>query len=372
MQAEHTYLDYNASAPLRPQARLAMTALWDEVGNPSSVHWHGRAMHRHVEDARDALATLIGATSSGVAFTAGGTEANNLALTLGHERTLIVSAIEHDSTLQAARAHGATLCPATEAGLVDLEALSSLLRRRGARAVVSIMAVNNETGVIQPVAEAGALCREHGALLHCDAVQALGRMPLDMNAMQIDILSLSAHKVGGPQGVGALVLRDGLAPPPPLLLGGGQERGRRPGTHNVAGIVGFVTAAVAAVEESDAYERLAGWRDAMEARAADDADIRIIGGGARRVGGVSCLALPGLSAETQVMMLDLAGFSISAGSACSSGKVAPSHVLRAMGLGDDLAGCAIRVSGGWSSTEQDFLRFAEAYQGMVTRVSRAA
>lgn len=372
MQAAHTYLDYNASAPLRPQARVAMTALWDEVGNPSSVHWHGRAMHRRVEDARDTLAKSVGASSAGVVFTAGGTEANNLALTLGRERPLIVSVIEHDSVLQAARVHGATLCPATEDGLVDLDALRALLQKTGDHALVSIMAVNNETGVIQPVAEAGALCREHGALLHCDAVQALGRIPLDMNAMQIDMLSLSAHKVGGPQGVGALVLRDGLAPPPALLLGGGQERGRRPGTHNVAGIVGFAAAAAVAVADSGASERLAGWRDAMEARVAQGSDIRIVGGGARRVGGASCLALPGLTAETQVMMLDLAGFSISAGSACSSGKVAPSHVLRAMGLGDDLAGCAIRVSGGWASTEQDFLRFAEAYQGMITRVNRAA
>lgn len=371
MQATHTYLDYNATAPLRPQARAAMMAIWDDVGNPSSVHWHGRAMHRHIENARDTVAGLVGASAQSVVFTAGGTEANNLALNWGRERPLIVSAIEHDSTLQAARAHRATLCPARENGQVDLDALGALLREVGRNAVVSIMAVNNETGVIQPVAEAGALCREHDALLHCDAVQALGRIPIDMNAMQIDMLSLSAHKAGGPQGVGALVLRDGLAPPP-LLYGGGQERGRRPGTQNVAGVAGFATAAVAAVGESDALARLCDWRNALEARVAKDADVRIMGADAERVGGVSCLALPGLSAETQVMMLDLAGFSISAGSACSSGKVTASHVLGAMGLGNDVAGCAIRISGGWASTEEDFTRFAEAYRGMVTRVSRAA
>jgi cysteine desulfurase len=232
------------------------------------------------------------------------------------------------------------------------------------------MLVNNETGAIQPVAEAAALCRAHGALLHCDAVQALGRLPIDMGALGADMLTLSAHKAGGPQGVGALVLGPGVAPPP-LLAGGGQERGRRPGTHNVAGIAGFAAAVEAATSEDTAD--LAGWRDALEERVRGETNaIRVIGGDAPRVAGVSCLACPGFAAETQVIALDLAGVSVSAGAACSSGKVAPSHVLRAMGLGDDVAGCAIRVSAGWASRAADFSAFAEAYLAMLRRSSRAA
>jgi cysteine desulfurase len=365
------YLDCNASAPLRPEARAAMAAAWDEVGNPSSVHWHGRRLHGLVEAAREAIAGAVNAQIAGVVFTAGGTEANNLALALGPERPLLVSAIEHDSVLKAAAARGGAQVPVTPDGIIDLAALELQLAAAGAGSLLSLMAVNNETGVIQPVAEAVALARRNGALVHCDAVQALGRIPLDFAALGIDMLSLSAHKLGGPQGVGALILRDGLALAP-LLHGGGQERGRRPGTHNVAGILGFAAAVVAAVAEAG-DRRLADWRDAAERRiVAARPDAVVAGHASERVGGVSCLALPGLKAETQVMMLDLAGVSISAGSACSSGKVAPSHVLRAMGLGDEVAGAAIRMSAGWATREAELEAFADAWLAMAARVPRTA
>jgi cysteine desulfurase len=364
------YLDYNASAPLRPEARAAMTAAWDVVGNASSVHWHGRRAHALIEQARETVAAAVGAAPAGVVFTAGGTEANNLALAFGAERPLLVSAIEHDSVLRTAFARGGAVVPATAAGTVDLDSLDRQLAAAGPGALVALMAVNNETGVIQPVAEAVAMARRHGALVHCDAVQALGRVPLDMAALGVDMLALSAHKIGGPQGVGALVLREGVAPPP-LLHGGGQERGRRPGTQNVAGIAGF--AAAVAVTAAGEGADLAGWRDAMEARIVAGCPTAVVAGAnAPRVGGVSCIALPGLRAETQLMMLDLEGFSVSAGSACSSGKVSQSHVLGAMGLDEAVAGCAIRVSAGWASRREELEAFADAWLAMAAKHGRAA
>lgn len=348
-----------------------MIAAWAEPGNASSVHWHGRRMHGHLEQARETIATALNATASGLVFTAGGTEANNLALSLGAERPLIVSAIEHDSVLKTARTRDACEIPATADGYVDLAALDRALDGAAAGALVSLMLVNNETGVIQPIAEAAALCRRHGALLHCDGVQALGRTAIDMQALDVDLLSVSAHKIGGPQGVGAVLLRGGIAPPA-MVIGGGQERGRRAGTQNVPGVLGFAAALEAAAGDGRTAE-LAGWRDLMERRVLDGCDgVQVIGARSARVAGVSCLASPGLAAETQVMMLDLAGISVSAGSACSSGKVTASHVLNAMGLARDIAGCAIRVSGGWASRAADFERFAEAYLTMVGRARRAA
>lgn len=364
------YLDYNASAPLRPEARAAMAAAWDEVGNPSSIHWHGRRLLALLEAARDALAGAVNARPAGVVFTAGGTEANNLALAAGAERQLVVSSLEHDSVLQPGLAARGRTVPATGAGVIDLDALDRQLAAAPG-ALLSLMAVNNETGVIQPLAAAVAIARRHGALVHCDAVQALGRIPIDFAALDLDMLTLSAHKLGGPQGVGALVLRDGLSLPP-LLRGGGQERGRRPGTQNAAGIAGFAAAAAAAVADGSGPQ-LARWRDAMEQRiSAGYPDVVVVGGRSSRVGGVSCLALPGLKAETQVMMLDLAGCSVSAGSACSSGKVAPSHVLRAMGLDEAVAGAAIRVSAGWATRAEELEAFADAWLAMAARLARVA
>ena len=367
-----TYLDYNASAPLRPEAREAMIASFGAVGNASSIHSHGRGQHHRIEGARDRIAAALGARASGVVFTGGGTEANNLALAFGRDRPVLVSAIEHDSVIRPGIAVGATEIPVCTDGTVDLDGLDRALALSEAPPLVSLMMVNNETGVKQPVDHAAEICRRHGALLHCDAVQALGRVAIDMSALGADMISVSAHKIGGPQGVGALILANDIAPPP-VLRGGGQERGRRPGTQNIAGIEGFVAAIDAARYQDGVAEHLAAWRDAMESTITSEIEaVRVIGANSSRVPGVSCLACPGLAAETQVMTLDLAGFSISAGSACSSGTIAPSHVLRAMGLSDALASCAIRVSGGWASCEDEFAAFAAAYVAMVRRIHGAA
>ncbi|HSK38283.1 MAG TPA: aminotransferase class V-fold PLP-dependent enzyme, partial [Arenibaculum sp.] len=294
-----------------------------------------------------------------------GTEANNHALAgTGRER-LLVSAIEHDSVLEAAR--GAVRVPVTSAGAVDLDALDRLLAGGAAPALVSVMLVNNETGVVQPVAEAARIAHAHGALVHCDGVQAAGRLALDMSDLAVDLLSLSAHKIGGPKGVGALVVREGTAVEA-LLRGGGQERRRRAGTENVAGIAGVGAAARAALCGLGEAARLARLRDGLEAgiRAAC-ADARFHGAEAVRVGNTSCIGMPGVPAETQLMAFDLAGLSVSTGAACSSGKVKASHVLVAMGVPANDAACAVRVSLGWSTGDADVARLIEAWTALHRR-----
>ncbi|MDZ5649032.1 cysteine desulfurase family protein [Nitrospirillum sp. BR 11828] len=355
------YLDHNGTCPPRPEAVAAMVAVLSLPGNPSSVHAQGREARRRVEVARRQVADLVGLPPATLIFTGSGTEANALALTSAGGRRVITSAIEHASVLEATP--GAIRCPVTADGVVDVAALDALLA--GGPALLSLMAVNNETGVIQPVAEVAALARRHGALFHCDASQAVGRLSWDWAAIAPDYLTISAHKIGGPQGVGALVVRDGV-PLTPLLRGGGQERRRRAGTENVAGIVGF--GAAAAVCDVSAFDRLASLRDGLEARLRAAAPgLRVAGAGADRVANTSCLVTPGWRGETQVMALDLAGFAVSSGSACSSGKVAASHVLAAMGLAPDLAGSAIRVSLGWSTTAEEVTRFADAWIGLHAR-----
>jgi cysteine desulfurase len=367
------YLDYNATAPLRPQAIDAIAAALRAGGNPSSVHGPGRAARRIVEDARDRVAALVGARPAEVVFTSGGTEANALALSGRGAGRLLVSAIEHDSVLR--NAPGATLIPVDGDGVVDLAAVERLLAAAPAGdTLVSVMLANNETGVIQPVAEIAALARARGARVHCDAVQAAGKIAIDMAALGVDMLSLSAHKIGGPQGVGALILRDGVALAP-LVQGGGQERGRRAGTENVPGIAGFGAAAVAAGADlaTGMPARVAALRDRLEdavRRAAPQAVIH--GTRSARLANTSCIGLAGVAAETQVMALDLSGVAVSSGSACSSGKVRASHVLGAMGLAPDAAGCAIRVSLGWDSTEADIDRFLAAWCGLAARHGLAA
>lgn len=363
------YLDHSASSPLRPAARAAVMAALDLTGNPSSVHGAGRAVRRAVEGARAAVAELAGVAPARVVFTAGGTEANNLALRGFPGRRLLVSAVEHDSVLAAAP--DAARIPVDAQGRADLAALDRLLAGSGAPALVSLMLVNNETGVIQPVAEAARLAHARGALLHVDAVQAAGRLPLSLPALGTDLLTLSAHKIGGPAGCGALLLADGVEPDA-LIRGGGQERGRRAGTENLTGIAGFGAAAALAAEEAARSTAPADLSAGLEARVTAAApQALVIGAGAPRVGGVSCIALPGVPGETQVMALDLAGFALSAGSACSSGKVKPSHVLTAMGFGPEIAGCAIRVSLGWTTTADDVARFADAWTAMARRLTGA-
>ncbi len=333
------------------------------TGNPSSVHAEGRAARRVLEEAREAIARRFRALPRNVVFTSGATEANALALhALGAGRRVIASAVEHDSVLAAAP--GAVLVPVDGQGVVDLDALTHALDAAGP-ALVCLMLANNETGVIQPVAEAVALCRRHGAWLHVDAVQAAGRMAVFLNALGADSLALSSHKLGGPTGAGALLFADEGGAPAPLIRGGGQERGWRAGTPALAAIAGFAAAAEAGGDAA----RLAPLRDGIE-RAAKEAGALVAGADAARIPNTACLVLPGLPAMAQVMALDLAGFAVSAGAACSSGKVSASHVLAAMGLGPD-AGAAIRVSLPWNATDADADAFAAAYRDMVARMRRA-
>lgn len=357
------YLDYNATAPLRPEALEAMTAVLSTVGNASSLHGFGRQARRTVEDAREQVAALVRARPDQVVFTAGGTEANNQALRACGRARVVVSAGEHDSVLQAVPQ--ALRIPLRRDGLVSFAKLASLLAGEPAPAVVSLQLANNETGVIQPVAEAAALAREFGALVHCDAVQAAGKVPLDFALLGVDLMTLSAHKLGGPQGVGALVVADDVELQP-LLRGGGQERGRRAGTENVAAIAGFGAAAVAARQGLD---RLQVWRDAFETELRALAPTAtIFGAAAPRLPNTTCVALPGLAAESQLMALDLAGVAVSSGSACSSGKVAPSHVLAAMGATEAEAKAALRISTGWASGQDDYARFLEAWRPLAQKV----
>ncbi len=374
MSAAIVYLDYNATTPPEPAVAEAVAAALEIGGNPSSVHRRGRAARRAVEEARLEVAALAGARPSEVVFTSGGTEANNLALTGVGVRRLMVSAVEHDSVLAAASRSGAevTLLPVDGDGVVELAALEGLLEAGGGPTLVSVMLANNETGVIQPLAEVAARAHAGGALVHCDAVQAAGRIAIDMAALGADLLTLSAHKLGGPQGAGALITRQRV-PLSPGLHGGGQERGRRAGTENVPGIVGFGRAAALAVRGLASSGRIARLRDELERRLRAAApEARVFGQGVPRLANTSCFSMPGVAAETQVMALDLAGVQVSAGAACSSGKVTPSHVLRAMGVPEDEAAWAIRVSLGRASGAGDIDRLLEAWNELRARAAPAA
>ncbi|MFT5180584.1 MAG: cysteine desulfurase [Alphaproteobacteria bacterium] len=358
------YLDYNATAPLRSEVASAMISAYELCGNASSVHRFGRLARRAVEDARETIAAVIDAAPAEIVFTSGGTEANNLALR-GSERPVFMSAIEHDSVRGAP--DEASVIRIDQDGVVDLHHLEELLSAAGAPALVSVMLANNETGVVQPIGQVVALAQRFGALVHCDGVQALGKMPLSFAALGVDMMSLSAHKLGGPQGVGALIVRDGIDVAP-LLRGGGQERSRRAGTENVAGISGFGAAAALVEQTVEAAPELERLRDDIETRVrAAVPDSVIYGARSPRLPNTSCIGLPGVSNEVQVMTLDLAGVAISAGSACSSGKLTPSHVLQAMGADDEAAASAIRVSLGWQTSAGDGDRFVEAWSALANR-----
>jgi cysteine desulfurase len=360
------YLDANATEPLRPAARDAVLAALELTGNPSSVHGAGRAAWRVVEAARVALAARFGGRPEDLVFTSGATEANALAIhALGAGRRVIVGATEHDAVRAAAP--DAAVLPVDRDGVAELDALARLLTDGPARnvgpALVCLMLANNETGTLQPIAEAAALCRRYGARLHVDAVQAAGRISVDLTALGADSLALSSHKLGGPMGAGALLLAPEVSAVSALIRGGGQERGRRGGTPPVPAIAGFAAAA------SCDPPMLAELRDAIE-RIASDAGALVCGGGAPRLANTTCLALPGVRADAQVIALDLDGIAVSAGAACSSGKVTSSHVLAAMGLGA-LAGEAIRVSLPWNATAADVAAFATAYPRMAARLRAA-
>ncbi|MFN4185371.1 MAG: cysteine desulfurase family protein [Hyphomonas sp.] len=372
------YADYNATAPLRPEARAAMLAAY-ELGatNPSSVHKAGRAARAVVEKARAEVGAAIGSRAEDIVFTSGGTEALALAIqgavaALDGAATLIVSAIEHEAATKAAAHSGVPVETAyvLPTGQVDLEDLRARLSvwDRGLKGtpILVLMLANNETGILQPVSEAAALMREAGGLTVCDAVQGLGKVPVNVALLGVDYLAVSAHKIGGPQGTGALWHRAG-APLKAVLYGGGQERGLRSGTENVAGIAGFGAAVSQSVLELSRYVSLATHRDAMEARLKAEGGVTVIGEASPRLAGVSNFARAGFRAETQVMALDLAGVCVSAGSACSSGKVKRSLVLLAMGADDALAESTIRTSFGWNSHPDDFARVADAWMEAARR-----
>ena len=369
--SDRVYLDWNATTPLRPEAKAAMAAAWDLSGNPSSVHAEGRHARRLVEEARAAIAEAVAGLARNVVFTSGGTEANALALTPGLRQAsgpaverLLVSAVEHASVLAGGRfsADAINTVGVTRSGVLDLDRLRTALAA-GPPALVSVMLANNETGALQPVAEAAELVHASGGVLHIDAIQALGKIPVDIKALRADLVTVSAHKIGGPKGAGAVILADGVSGLEPLLRGGGQELGRRAGTENVAGIAGFAAAVKAAMAAfGEDTSRLEGLRDRLERGLRQSPGIIVFSDSVGRLPNTTLFTAPGLKAETAVIGFDLAGIAVSSGSACSSGKVQPSHVLEAMGFGADLAQGAVRLSLGWSTSSAEIDRCLEAWR----------
>jgi cysteine desulfurase len=375
---QRTYLDHNATSPLRPEVAEVVLRALQLSGNPSSVHAEGRAARAEIERAREQVARLVGARAKNVIFTSGGTEAANLVLTPGFRRLgqagatrLFLGAAEHPCVLNGHRfaSEAVEIIPVDANGILDLVWLEAQLKEAGHESVlVSVQLANNETGVLQPVAQAARLVHEHGGLIHTDAVQAAGKIPVDLAGLGVDVLTLSAHKIGGPKGIGAVVLAsDQFEIADRLIRGGGQEKGFRAGTENVAAIAGFGAAAEIALRVlGQEAGRLQALRDEAETelrRIAPDAVV--VGAQAERLPNTFAFAIPGLKAETALIAFDLAGVALSSGSACSSGKVKRSHVLDAMGMEPALAEGVLRVSLGWSTTKEDVIRFAEACERVV-------
>ncbi|WP_046120926.1 cysteine desulfurase family protein [Ensifer aridi] len=380
MSGQRIYMDWNATAPLLPEAREAVLSALGHIGNPSSVHGEGRTVRALIESARRDVATLCGAQASAVIFTSGATEAANLVLTPDFRmgRTplkigkLYVSAIEHPAVREGGRFPREDVCeiPVTPAGIVDCAALETLLQahdRQAGLPMVAVMLANNETGIIQPVTEVAAIVRAHGGLLVVDAVQAAGRVPLSIEALGVDFLIISSHKIGGPKGAGALVARGEIMMPAPLIRGGGQEKGHRSGTENVPALAGFAAAARAAARNIDGrMAAVAALRDGLEVAMQSHApDVMIHGRGASRLANTSFFTLPGLKAETGQIAFDLEGVALSAGSACSSGKVGQSYVLTAMGY-DPRQG-ALRISIGERTTQAEIERCAAVFAKVAAR-----
>jgi cysteine desulfurase len=372
--SDRIYLDWNATAPLRVEVRDAMFEALDIKGNASSIHAEGREARKWIEGARAAVANAVGAAPRNLIFTSGGTEANALALSPNLKRgtgaaveRLVVSAIEHASVLSGGRFSQTSMavCGVTPSGLLDLDGLRGLLCD-GPPALVSIMLANNETGAIQPVGAAAEIVHAAGGLLHLDAIQAFGKIPFDMKGLGADLLTLSAHKISGPKGVGALVLAEGITGLEPLLRGGGQELSRRAGTENVAGIAGFGAATAAAFADlKGESRRLEGLRGRLEEGLRQTAGVIVFSDSVPRLPNTTLFTVPGLRAETAVIGFDLAGIAVSSGSACSSGKVQPSHVLEAMGFDREIAQGAVRLSMGWSTRDEDVDYCLEAWRRLA-------
>lgn len=377
MMSARVYLDHNATSPLRPAAHAAMVEAISVAGNASSVHAEGRAARARLDAAREQVAALVGGDPHAVTFTSGATEAIALALSPeieidgrnAHFDMLLISAVEHPAVRAGGRfpADKIETIAVDRDGVVDLTALAALLaRHRGAgrRALVSVMAANNETGVIQPIGEIARRVHDAGGILHSDAVQIAGKLPFDLVASGADLISISSHKLGGPQGAGALIVRNEGIRVPPLMRGGGQERSARAGTENVAAIAGFGAAANQARQTLAAETpRLADLRAAAEAGIkAIATETVVVSAGAERLPNTLCFAVPGISAETAIIAFDLEGIALSAGAACSSGKVGPSEALKAMQAAPEIAKGAMRLSIGWDTNESDISRFLEVWK----------
>jgi cysteine desulfurase len=351
------YLDHNATSPLRPEVKQAMLDAMEVSGNASSVHTEGRKAHKLMDDARETLAFNLGCLPQMITFTGGGTEANNMALRGLDVDRILISAVEHDSVRAAAKASGQTveIIPVDKFGRVEIAALEKMLN--GPKALVSVMMANNETGVVQPVQDIVQLTAKAGGLSHIDAVQGFGKRPVNFGLIGCDLMTVGAHKVGGPTGIGALIIRDGLVVEP-LLNGGGQELRRRAGTENLIAIAGFAAAAKAA--QLDTYELNYTLEAALEGSV-------IFSDGVERLCNTTCFSMPGMKAETLLMNFDLEGIAVSSGSACSSGKVARSHVLEAMGVAAEISSSAIRVSLGWNTTAEDIQHFIAVWRKLNQR-----
>jgi cysteine desulfurase len=359
------YLDYNATAPMRPEVRDLVMEIMGDVGNASSVHHFGRTARKYVEDARAQVAKLCAVTPDQVVFTSGATESINTVLFGFRDKRVLISAIEHPAVLAAA-AHAEKI-PVTADGVVDMKAYEALLNDGEPPALVSVMLVNSETGVIQPVKEMAEKAHAVGALFHTDAVQGAGRLDISLETLGVDFISLSAHKFAGPQGVGAIIYREGLELPR-FMLGGGQEKNCRAGTHNTAGIAGMGLAAEIALQQIPRSDALRQMRDHLESRVRQLSNQAVIyGENSPRVGNTMNVGLPGIPAQTQLMALDLDGIAVSSGSACSSGAFKASHVLTAMGTDEEAAKSALRISLGWATTQADIDRFFDSWSKLVER-----
>ena len=366
---EITYLDHNATTPARPEVISAVCEVMALTGaNPSSVHGHGRGARKLIEEAREGVAALVNAKPDEVIFTGSGSEADNLAIMGSGRKRVMIAETEHSAVLKTAllRTGHSFLLPVDDQGVINLEALADRLAEDEVPALVCVMAANNETGVLQPVREVVDIAHSHGALVLCDAVQAASKIEVDFSGWGVDYMALSAHKIGGPQGIGVLVRREG-APLCSLLTGGGQERGLRAGTENVAGIVGFgVAARIARDTWQEMATRVAVYRDELERRVLEfSPGSEIFSAKAPRLPNTSNFSLPGVRSDTQVMNLDLDGVAVSAGSACSAGKVQRSHVLDAMKIDSEVAITALRVSFGWNSKLEDVDAFIDAWRKMI-------
>lgn len=389
MASVRTYLDYNATCPPGEAARIAMISILDRPANASSIHHEGRYARKIVENAREELGRAIGANAKQIIFTSGASEAATHALSpvlnaAGREMKvsqLYIAATEHPCVLAGGRFEKdrISIIPVLETGLLDIGALEQMLAghdQSSGLAMVAVMLANNETGLIQPIAAISEIARRNNALLMVDAVQALGKIPLDVSTLDADFIILSSHKTGGPQGAGALVFGDATLVPKPLVGGGGQESFQRAGTENVAAIAGFAAAASEIATKLQKTHEIAALRDSIEAGV--DTICNEAGNKAGepvffvrdeiRLPNTSCFAIPGVKSEIALISLDLAGFAVSSGSACSSGKVKKSHVLHAMGVSDDLAECALRISTGYETTQQDAERFLGAMKDIVNRI----